>query len=48
MELFDIDRKIHSCKKCLDMVEKFPDSKTVSIGKDNRIVILGEAPANNG
>ena len=48
MELFDIDRKIHSCKKCLDMVEKFPDSKTVSIGIDNRIVILGEAPANNG
>lgn len=30
------------------MVEKFPNSKTVSIGKSNDIVILGEAPANNG
>lgn len=30
------------------MVEKFPNSKTVSIGKSNKIVILGEAPANNG
>ena len=48
MKLVDIDKEIHSCNKCLDMVEKFPDSKTVSIGKDNRIVILGEAPANNG
>ena len=48
MKLVDIDKEIHSCNKCLDMVEKFPDSKTVSIGMDNRIVILGEAPANNG
>ena len=48
MELFDIDKEIHSCNKCLEMVEKFPDSKTVSIGIDKRIVILGEAPANNG
>ena len=30
------------------MIEKFPNSKTVSIGKRNDIVILGEAPANNG
>lgn len=30
------------------MVEKFPNSKTVSIGNNNNIVILGEAPANNG
>ena len=43
-----IDKKIHSCSKCLDMVEKFPDSKTVSFGKKKDIVILGEAPANNG
>lgn len=43
-----IDKEIHNCTLCSDMVEKFPNSKTVSIGKDNKIVILGEAPANNG
>lgn len=48
MKLTDIDKEIHGCNKCLDMIEKFPNSKTVSIGCDNRIVILGEAPANNG
>lgn len=30
------------------MVEKFPNSKTVSFGKQKDVVILGEAPANNG
>lgn len=48
MSLQNIDKEIYSCNLCTDMVEKFPDSKTVSIGKDNKIVILGEAPANNG
>lgn len=48
MTLNDIDKKIHGCNLCEDMVEKFPNSKTVSIGKNNDIVILGEAPANNG
>ena len=43
-----IDKEIHECNLCKDMVEKFPNSKTVSIGKNNKIVILGEAPANNG
>ena len=47
MNLFVIDKEIHNCK-CGDMIEKFPNSKTVSIGKRNDIVILGEAPANNG
>ena len=45
--LFDIDKDIHECNKCVDMVEKFPDSKTVSEGNYD-VVILGEAPANNG
>ena len=48
MNLKDIDRQIHECYLCSDMIEKFPNSKTVSIGKSNDIVILGEAPANNG
>ncbi len=43
-----IDREIYECNLCGEYVEKFPNSKTVSIGKDNKIVILGEAPANNG
>ena len=48
MCLKDIDKEIYSCNLCNEMVEKFPNSKTVSIGKNNDIVILGEAPANNG
>lgn len=48
MNLKDVDKEIHSCNLCNEMVEKFGSSKTVSIGKDNKIVILGEAPANNG
>ena len=43
-----IDEKIYNCNLCLNMVEKFPNSKTVSSGKQKDIVILGEAPANNG
>ena len=48
MTLKEIDKEIYDCNLCKDMVEKFPNSKTVSIGKNNDIVILGEAPANNG
>ena len=48
MELKNIDEEIYKCNMCMDMVEKFPNSKTVSIGNRSDIVILGEAPANNG
>ena len=48
MQLSDIDFEIHKCNLCHDMVEKFPNGKTVSVGKRNDIVIIGEAPANNG
>lgn len=48
MELEIIDKEIYNCNLCDELVEKFPNSKTVSIGKNNEIVILGEAPANNG
>lgn len=47
-ELSVIDKDIHKCDLCGDMIEKFPNSKTVSFGNRNDIVILGEAPANNG
>lgn len=48
MDLKNIDEQIQECNLCGEMVEKFPNSKTVSIGKSKEIVILGEAPANNG
>ena len=46
--LKEIDKEINYCNLCSTLVEHFPNSKTVSIGKNNNIVILGEAPANNG
>lgn len=48
MKLEDIDLAIHKCNLCGSLVEKFPNSKTVSKGLSSDIVILGEAPANNG
>ena len=48
MQLKDVDNEIYKCNLCDVMVEKFPNGKTVSIGVRNDIVILGEAPANNG
>lgn len=47
-KLREIDKQIYNCNLCSKMVEKFPNSKTVSIGNHSDIVILGEAPANNG
>lgn len=43
-----IDNKVNSCKLCEGLVEKFPNAKTVYLGKDNDILLIGEAPANNG
>ena len=48
MELYQIDNEIKQCNDCGNLVEKFNNDKTVSIGNNNDIVILGEAPANNG
>lgn len=48
MKLDEIDKQIHNCNLCGEMVEKFPNNKTVSIGDKKDILILGEAPANNG
>ncbi len=46
--LNQIDDKINKCYLCKELVEKFPNEKTVYIGKDNDILLIGEAPANNG
>lgn len=43
-----IDEEISKCNLCQNLVEHFPNSKTISIGKTKGILILGEAPANNG
>lgn len=46
--LTEIDKKVYSCKSCDKLVDKFPNNSTVFLGKDNDIVLVGEAPANNG
>ena len=48
MELSRIDELINKCNRCDDMVEHFPKNTTVALGKSNKILIIGEAPANNG
>ena len=47
-ELAKIDKMVFECHCCEDYVEKFPNSKTVHLGETNDIVLIGEAPANNG
>lgn len=46
--LKQVDEKVFNCKSCDKLVDKFPNDTTVFIGKDNDIVLVGEAPANNG
>ncbi len=43
-----LDLKVHQCIKCEGLVEKFPEDATVFLGINNDIVLIGEAPANNG
>lgn len=46
--LEEVDKEVYKCHKCGALVEKFPNSSTVFLGKNNDIVLIGEAPANNG
>lgn len=46
--LSQIDKEIADCKQCQSLIEKFQSPKTVHLGKDNTIILVGEAPANNG
>lgn len=46
--LEQVDEKVYSCKSCEKLVDKFPNDATVFLGKDQTIVLVGEAPANNG
>lgn len=46
--LKQVDEKVYSCKSCDKLVDKFSNDATVFLGKDNNIVLVGEAPANNG
>ncbi len=46
--LKQIDKKVYTCKSCEKLVDKFPNDTTVFLGKDNDILLIGEAPANNG
>lgn len=47
-ELKRIDDKVSKCDRCGCLVEKFMNSKTIYIGENNDILLIGEAPANNG
>lgn len=46
--LTKVDERVHGCKNCGKLVEKFPNDATVYLGKAHDIVLVGEAPANNG
>ncbi len=46
--LKQVDEKVYSCKSCDKLVDKFPNEATVFLGKNNDIILVGEAPANNG
>lgn len=46
--LKQVDEKVYSCNTCAKLVDKFPNDATVYLGKDTDIVLVGEAPANNG
>lgn len=46
--LKNIDNTVSKCQACQNLVEKFPNEATVFLGKDNDIILIGEAPANNG
>ncbi len=46
--LKQVDEEVFACKSCNQLVDKFPKSATVFLGKDHDIVLIGEAPANNG
>lgn len=47
-ELKCVDEIVYKCNSCGNYVEKFESCSTVYLGKDNDLVIIGEAPANNG
>lgn len=47
-ELELIDKEILACNKCNGLVEKFNHRTSVYYGTNNNILIIGEAPANNG
>jgi len=46
--LKQVDQEVFDCNACDKLVDKFPNDTTVFIGKDNDIVLVVEAPANNG
>jgi uracil-DNA glycosylase family 4 len=47
-ELKNIDKQVQNCNLCGELVEKFTHHTTIHQGKNNDLLILGEAPANNG
>lgn len=46
--LNNVDYDVSKCFKCNNLVEHFPNNKTVHLGENLDILLIGEAPANNG
>lgn len=46
--LKQVDERVYACESCDRLVDKFPNDATVFLGKNNDLVLVGEAPANNG
>lgn len=47
-KLESLNKEIRKCYKCKGLVEKFDNEEVTYIGTNNNILLLGEAPANNG
>lgn len=47
-EFNSINNEVNTCDKCISLVERFSTKETISFGINNDVLILGEAPANNG
>ena len=47
-QLKNVDKMVSDCNLCDGLVDKFCNSTTIYLGKDNDILLIGEAPANNG
>lgn len=43
-----IDEEVFKCDLCNKLVEKFSNDTTIHLGINNDILLVGEAPANNG
>jgi len=48
IEFNNLNNEIRQCKKCDKLIEKFNNSQVIYFGNNTDLLLLGEAPANNG